>query len=179
MCLICVPPGPSHLCGPAPYASVVYNTAPVVCPAPLTASLVLSSRFENIEVAERVLRDLCERAGCNEEDLRPLLSALWEALANAIRHGNRRQADRRVLVEYAVDDDAAVITVYDQGEGFDPDTVPDPTAPENLLRPSGRGIFFMKQLMDRVEFTSPPAGGTCVTMKRRLNSTVRSADNEE
>jgi len=151
----------------------------VVCPTPLTASLVLSSRFENIEVAERVLRDLCERAGCDEDDLRPLLSALWEALANAIRHGNRRQVDRRVLVEYSVDGNAAVITVHDQGEGFDPEAVPDPTAPENLLRPSGRGIFFMKQLMDRVEFTSPPAGGTCVTMRRRLNATARSTDNEE
>jgi serine/threonine-protein kinase RsbW len=135
------------------------------------ARLSLSSRFENIEVAERVLLELCDGVGCAEEDRTPLLTSLREAVANAVRHGNRLDLGLRVGVEYTVDPRRIVIRVTDEGEGFDPATVPDPTAPENLLRPGGRGIFFMKQLMDRVVIEGRPGGGTLVTMTRHLNGT--------
>ena len=131
----------------------------------------LSSRFENIDVAERVLLALCEEAGCAEEDRTPLLTTLREAVANAVRHGNRLDLARRVGVEYAIGSREIVLRVTDEGEGFDPEAVPDPTAPENLLRPGGRGIFFMKQLMDRVVIEGRPKGGTLVTMTRRLQPT--------
>ncbi len=156
-----------------------YNSPSVTTAAPLSASLVLASRFENIEVAEHVLRDLCAKVDCGEEDLRGLLSALWEGLANAIRHGNQQKPQRRVEVEYSVGRTRVVITIRDQGEGFEVEDVPDPTEPENLLRPNGRGIFFMKQLMDRVEFERSPEGGTVVVMERCLNRDVGSSHNEE
>ncbi|HHQ48280.1 MAG TPA: ATP-binding protein [Acidobacteria bacterium] len=143
------------------------------------ARMSLSSRFENIEVAERVLVDLCDSVGCPEEDRTPLLTSLREAVANAVRHGNRLDLERRVGVEYEIDSREIVIRVTDEGEGFDPAAVPDPTAPENLLRPGGRGIFFMKQLMDRVVIEGRPTGGTLVTMTRRLQRTKAGEDLHE
>jgi serine/threonine-protein kinase RsbW len=138
--------------------------------AKLEASLVLASRFENIEVAERVLVDLCHRAGCAEDEEYWLVTSLREAVANAIRHGNRRDPERRVRVACAIEDSTVTIRVEDEGEGFDPADIPDPTDPENLLRPSGRGIFYMRQFMNRVDFSSTAAGGTAVVMVKDLAS---------
>ncbi len=151
----------------------------MAAPSSLSAHLILASRFETIEVAERALRDLCERAGCGGDEQYWLVSALREAVANAIRHGNRQDPELRVLVDYTIQEREATIRVEDEGEGFEPRQVPDPTSPENLLRPSGRGIFYMRQFMDRVEFSRATAGGTVVIMVRRLQPTTRSSDDEE
>lgn len=142
---------------------------------PLQAHLVLSSRFENIEVAERALLDLCEQAGCGGEDEYWLVTALREAVANAVRHGNNEDPNRKVVVRFRIDYRAVQIRVVDEGTGFDPESVPDPTAPENLLRPSGRGIFYMRQFMSRVEFNRSTTGGTEVLMIRQLQPTTRSS----
>jgi serine/threonine-protein kinase RsbW len=138
--------------------------------AKLHASLVLASRFENIEVAERALLDLCHRAGCAEDEEYWLVTALREAVANAVRHGNRQDPDRLVRVAYTIANSTVTIRVEDEGEGFDPADIPDPTDPENLLRPSGRGIFYMRQFMNRVDFGPTAAGGTAVVMVRDLAS---------
>lgn len=142
----------------------------------LRANLVLTSRFENIEVAERALLDLCRRAGCAADVEYWLATALREAVANAVRHGNKQDPERMVQVEYRIHDSTITICVEDEGEGFDPADVPDPTDPENLLRPSGRGIFYMRQFMNRVEFRLTPHGGTAVTMERDLRTSA--ADND-
>ena len=134
----------------------------------LAAHLELSSRYPNIELAERALLDLCTRAGVEGDDGYWLVTALREAAANAIRHGNREASELRVVIDIAVDDGEITIRVADQGEGFDLDAVPDPTDPDFLLRPSGRGIFYMRQFMSRVEFSRAPGGGTIVEMSRRL-----------
>ena len=134
----------------------------------LMANLVLASRFENIEVAERALLDLCRRAGLGGDDDYWLVTALREALANAVRHGNKQNPDRHVRVAYVVENSTVTITIEDEGAGFDPQDIPDPTDPENLLRPNGRGIFYMRQFMNHVEFSSSPGGGTAVRMVRDL-----------
>jgi serine/threonine-protein kinase RsbW len=136
----------------------------------LCAHLELSSRFENIEVAERALVDLCAHAGYTSDDAYRVVTALREATANAIRHGNRQDPERTVTIDVRIDDDEVSIRVEDQGEGFDLDDVPDPTDPGYLLRPSGRGIFYMRQFMTCVEFSRAPGGGTIVEMSRRLES---------
>ena len=143
---------------------------------PLRAHLVLASRFENIEVAERALRDLCDEAGCDGDDVYWIVTALREALANAVRHGNRSDPGRKVVVEYSVDGCAVSIRIDDEGTGFDPTTIPDPTEPENLLRPNGRGIFYMQQFMNQVEFSRTPTGGTSVLMVKKLQPTVKEND---
>jgi len=134
----------------------------------LRANLVLASRFENIEVAERALLDICRRAGFEGDDDYWLVTALREALANAVRHGNRQDPERHVRVAYIVENSTITITVEDEGDGFDPQDIPDPTDPENLLRPNGRGIFYMRQFMNHVEFSPAPDGGTAVRMVRDL-----------
>ncbi len=134
----------------------------------LEASLILASRFENIEVAERALVDLCQRAGCADDEEYWLVTALREAVANAVRHGNDQDPNRVVRVAYSINSSTVTIRVEDEGEGFNPEEIPDPTDPENLLRPSGRGIFYMRQFMNRVEFSTTPAGGTAVVMVKDL-----------
>ena len=132
--------------------------------ATLRADLVLASRFENIEVAERALVDLCHRAGCEDDEEYWLVTALREAVANAVRHGNRQDPERLVRVAYSIVNSTVTIRVEDEGEGFNPNDIPDPTDPKNLLRPSGRGIFYMRQFMSRVDFGSTATGGTSVVM---------------
>jgi serine/threonine-protein kinase RsbW len=136
----------------------------------LHANLVLASRFENIEVAERALVDLCHRAGCADDEEYWLVTALREAVANAVRHGNQQDPGRVVKIAYEIVNSTVTIRVEDEGEGFDPEDIPDPTDPENLLRPSGRGIFYMRQFMNRVDFSPTPAGGTAVVMVKELAS---------
>jgi serine/threonine-protein kinase RsbW len=136
----------------------------------LEASLILASRFENIEVAERALVDLCQRAGCGDDEEYWLVTALREAVANAVRHGNDHDPNRVVRVAYSINNSTVTIRVEDEGEGFNPEEIPNPTDPENLLRPSGRGIFYMRQFMNQVEFSTTPAGGTAVVMVKNLAS---------
>ena len=136
----------------------------------LHANLVLASRFENIEVAERALVNLCQRAGCASDEEYWLITALREAVANAVRHGNRQDPERVVRVAYSIENSTITIRVEDEGQGFNPEDIPDPTDPENLLRPNGRGIFYMRQFMNRVDFSPTPAGGTEVVMVKELAS---------
>jgi serine/threonine-protein kinase RsbW len=144
----------------------------------MQAHLILSSRFENIEVAERTLIDLVAQAEGDGDDEYWLVTALREALANAIRHGNRQNPALKVWVDFTIENNTLTIRVEDEGEGFAPEELPDPTDPENLLRPSGRGIFYMKQFMDQVDFDSTSQGGTSVTMVRKLHAGRRSNDEE-
>ena len=137
----------------------------------LRANLALASRFENIEVAERALLDLCRRAGWPSDEDYWLVTALREAVANAVRHGNRQDPKKLVRLEYTVHDSTVTIVIEDEGEGFDLGDVPDPTNPENLLRPSGRGIFYMRQFMSRIEFSRTANGGTTVLMEKKLDAT--------
>jgi serine/threonine-protein kinase RsbW len=141
--------------------------------------LILTSRYENIEIAERALVDLCNRTECAEDQRYWLVTALREAAANAIRHGNQQDPEQLVRIDLSVDDRDVSIRIEDEGEGFDFDAIPDPTDPENLLRPSGRGIFYMRQFMNRVEFDRTPGGGTVVEMVGNLQPTTRSSADEE
>jgi serine/threonine-protein kinase RsbW len=77
---------------------------------------------------------------------------ITEALANAILYGNRKDSGKRVQVAVALTTTAVVVEVTDEGNGFDPHSIPDPTLPENLHRTGGRGVFLIRQLMDEVEY---------------------------
>ena len=137
----------------------------------LRASLALASRFENIEIAARTLAELCRQAGHDGDADYWLATALREAVANAVRHGNQNDPTREVRVDYEIVDSVVTIRVEDDGDGFDPSDIPDPTDPANLLRPSGRGIFYMRQFMNHVEFGRSSSGGTAVVMVRDLAQT--------
>ncbi len=83
-------------------------------------------------------------------------TAIEEAVSNAIHHGNDNDPRRKVTIEYTADEGSIEIEIEDEGTGFDPESIPDPTRPENVDIPSGRGIMLMRVYMSEVEFT--PAG---------------------
>ena len=87
-----------------------------------------------------------------------VMVALLEAVNNAIIHGNQRNFDKYVTVRMTISDGKIELCVTDQGSGFDPNLVDDPSRPENLFRPNGRGLYFIRQLMDEVEINSGQDG---------------------
>lgn len=130
--------------------------------------LSIGSRFENIELVQVVLKNALLRLGVDEDKRHWIDIAVREAVANAIKHGNEQNPDKKVVVDLTVEGEELVIRVQDEGAGFDPGRVHDPLAPENLLRPNGRGIFYMKSFMDEINYGSAPGGGTLVTLRKRL-----------
>ena len=133
----------------------------------------LSSRYPNIELAEALLDTLCREHGVGEEAEHWIGMALREALANAIRHGNRQDSAKRVLLAFLSDAETLTIEVGDEGAGFVPDDVADPLAPENQMKTSGRGIFYMRTFMDEVTFSRGETGGTLLTLKKNVRTTSR------
>ena len=128
----------------------------------------LSSRFENIEMAQHLCGKLLEGWDLNEETTHWILMALREALANAIKHGNRQDVAKRVHLEMDVKDHTLKIRIRDEGTGFDPAKVADPLATENRLKTSGRGIFYMKTFMDEVRFSQADGGGMEIVLTKDL-----------
>jgi serine/threonine-protein kinase RsbW len=130
--------------------------------------ITISSRFENIELVQVIAEHLCENAGVDEDGSHWIGMAVREAVANAIKHGNLVDESKRVRIEARVEATEVVVRITDQGPGFDLAEVKDPLAPENLLRPGGRGIFYMRQLMDQVDFRFGEDGGTEVVLKKTV-----------
>lgn len=132
--------------------------------------LIIGSQFEDIELVQIVVEESLRKLDLADEDAHSISLAVQEAVANAIKHGNRQNPDKRVEIDFGVDNDEVVIEVTDQGAGFDPQRIRDPLTPGNLLRPNGRGIFFMSNFMDDIDFSFRPEGGTVVTLRKRLTS---------
>jgi serine/threonine-protein kinase RsbW len=130
--------------------------------------LDVGSRFENIELVQVVLRDSLERLGVDEDTRHWVDVAVREAVANAIKHGNAQDPGKQVHVDLFREGDEVVIQVEDEGIGFDPAQLQDPLAPENLLKPNGRGIFYMKSFMDDIHYGPRPGGGTIVTLRKKV-----------
>ncbi len=99
----------------------------------------------------RILEDVV-RCGYDEDATFAIKLALEEAMTNAVRHGNARDEKKKITVRWAVSPEMVVICVRDEGRGFDPDQIPDPTAPERIALPSGRGIMLMRAYMTEVTF---------------------------
>jgi serine/threonine-protein kinase RsbW len=140
--------------------------------------LDLGSRFENIELVQVVLRDALVQLGMDEDARHWVDVAVREAIANAIKHGNLQNPEKKVHVDLSLDGDELVIQVGDEGPGFDPAQIHDPLAPENLLRPNGRGIFYMKSFMDEIHYGTRPEGGTVVTLRKRLTRAPELPDDQ-
>jgi serine/threonine-protein kinase RsbW len=115
-------------------------------------TLEFASKGENITIIERLVDDLCERHHIQEEHYGNILIALTEAVNNAIYHGNKQDPDKKVIVKYHADEDEFQFIIEDEGPGFDFENVPDPTSPENIEKPNGRGVFLMRHLSDEIGF---------------------------
>ena len=117
-------------------------------------TLIVSSDVAAVErVCERLLAEAAAQA-FEEDDLFAIHLALEEALMNAAKHGNALDPNKEVNVEYEVTAEKFDVTVTDQGDGFDPDALPDPRSKENLYKYGGRGVLLMRAYMDVVEFNS-------------------------
>lgn len=127
--------------------------------------VVIPSETERgYEVQERILALLEERA-YSQKDLFGVKLALEEALVNAIKHGNGLDPDKMVRVRYEISSEKVSIDIEDEGAGFDPADVPDPTDDENLEKPSGRGLMLMKAFMTSIEYNT--RGNRVIMVKHR------------
>jgi serine/threonine-protein kinase RsbW len=126
--------------------------------------LTLENRLAEVSRAEEAILQAITEHGFSEADSFAVKLALEEALANAIKHGNAGDPEKHVTVEFCIEGGCVRISISDEGEGFDPADVPDPTLDENLTKPYGRGVMLMRTYMDEVSYNQ---AGNCVTMIKR------------
>ena len=139
----------------------------------------IQSSFEMVDLVQVVFESLSTQVGFDEDVSHWMSVAIRESVTNAVRHGNKLDSEKRVLICFEVKDGELRVSVEDEGAGFDPGEIPDPLAEENLLRASGRGIFFMKNFMDEVTYEFKPNRSTRVTMVKRLEPDGDGPDDSE
>ncbi len=134
----------------------------------MRAYLDLETRIEWVELVMSIFARACDDSGYDTDTAHWMGAAVREAVTNGMRHGNRMDRTRRlrVRIETPAGGRPLEVSVEDEGEGFDADAVPDPLREENLLKESGRGIFFMRQFMDEVDWKRVPGGGTRVILRK-------------
>jgi serine/threonine-protein kinase RsbW len=137
---------------------------------PETVERSLESTLDSVDNAEEIAVGLAQRAGFNEEDLMKIGMAVRESMVNAVVHGNRYNAHKKVQFSVGHNGERFTVRITDEGEGFDYENVPDPLAPENLMRTSGRGIFLIRSFMDEFQMRRLEPGGTEVTLVKYLVS---------
>ncbi|MBL4560443.1 MAG: ATP-binding protein [Labilibaculum sp.] len=124
--------------------------------------LIFPSELENITRVERLIDEISSSHNLSSEVYGKISVAIIEAVNNAILHGNQLDINKKVKIEYDIDDESISFVVGDEGKGFDFSNIPDPTLPENLEKTHGRGIFLMNHLADDIEFAE---NGAIVEMK--------------
>ncbi len=129
-----------------------------------TLDLALESSLESVDLAEADILREARALGFDEDDLHKIGISVRECMVNAVVHGNRYNARKKVYVKVSRTPDRIAISIADEGEGFDPSAVPDPLANENLLRFSGRGVMLMRAFMDEFEVSLRDPKGTEVRM---------------
>ena len=139
-----------------------------------TVRLEFNSVFEMVDFVQIVSDHMGRSVGLDEDSLHWVGVAIRESVINAIKHGNRHDAAKHVFVEFEATTADVVpelsIRVRDQGEGFEPEEVANPLAPENLLKSSGRGIFLIRNFMDDVQLQRAPEGGMEIRMVKRVQA---------
>jgi serine/threonine-protein kinase RsbW len=118
-----------------------------------TVMMELNSQPESLSAVEKIVEEIKSKFNVNEDSYGNMLVAVTEAVSNAIYHGNRLDPKKKIVLSYQHNDGSLSFTITDQGPGFDYYNLPDPTAPENLEKECGRGIFLMKHLSDQVIFS--------------------------
>lgn len=128
-------------------------------------AMEIESLPSEIHTVEEELERFCRRVGLKKDDVENFGIATTEMVNNAIRHGNKNQHDKKVYVKFEKQPAKMIVTVRDSGDGFIPENVADPLAPENIFKDSGRGIFIVRMLMDEVKFNITKKGTEVVLIK--------------
>jgi serine/threonine-protein kinase RsbW len=136
----------------------------IIDKAPVQRDVVIPSDMTAVREIQTEIEEGLQRFGFEESEAFSIKMAVEEAVVNAIKHGNQFDPAKTVTVRYSIDLDVFQVSVTDQGPGFDPEDVPDPTAPENLERPCGRGLLLMRYYMNEVNIQD---GGNTIVMSRQ------------
>ncbi len=128
----------------------------------------LDSTLESVDTAEDLVVREALRAGFAEDEQHQIGMSVRECMVNAVVHGNRYSSNKKVHLDIERSEDSLIITVGDEGEGFELSSLPDPLAPENLLRQSGRGLLLIGAFMDEFDLHPRPGGGTEVRLIKKL-----------
>ena len=130
-------------------------------------SLTLPSTLGSVDTLEQTAEDFAARAGFDADSAPNIAMAVREAAVNAVLHGNAYDSSKNVTASFEATPESLTIRIADQGAGLDPATIPDPLAPENILRGSGRGIFLIRAFMDEVHFRQLHPGTELTLIKHR------------
>ncbi|HZQ20003.1 MAG TPA: ATP-binding protein [Terriglobales bacterium] len=128
----------------------------------------LDSTLETVDKAEQAASQIASDTGFGEDEVMQIAMAVREAAVNAVLHGNAYDPEKKVALEFERTSHDLVITIRDQGKGLDPASIPDPLAPDNLLKTSGRGIFLIRSFMDDVEI-HPSSTGTEIKLIKHVH----------
>lgn len=132
----------------------------------MKSNIQFPSKIENISIIERLVDELTQQYRINSEIYGNMLVSMVEAVNNAIIHGNKLDESKSVKVEYEIDNDVFMFSIKDEGNGFDYKNLPDPTSPENIEKPHGRGIFLISHLVDELSFED---NGSKLCVKIKIN----------
>jgi serine/threonine-protein kinase RsbW len=128
----------------------------------------LDSTLESVDVAEALVIEAARKTGFDEDEQHSIGMAVRECMVNAVVHGNRYSSKKKVHMATEQTEEGLVVTIGDEGEGFDMSSLPDPLAPENLMRQSGRGLLLIRAFMDDFDLHPRPGGGTEVRLVKNL-----------
>ena len=139
-------------------------------PAPQRVSYRLESTLDSVNKAEQMADQVASQAGFDEDTRGGISMAVREGMINAVLHGNAYDSAKHVNLTFEQTGPELIVTIADEGKGFIPEEVPNPLAPENLLKESGRGIFLMRTFMDEVRFRKLNSGTEITLIKRLQNN---------
>ena len=128
----------------------------------------MSTAIEIMEPVQNLVTDICHQAGFMEEEAYWIALAVREALNNSILHGNQMDNQKRIFLTFELRDDRLLFTIEDEGPGFAKNKIPDPLLPENTLRGSGRGIFYIRKFMDDVDLSCVDKKGARICMMKKI-----------
>jgi serine/threonine-protein kinase RsbW len=134
-------------------------------------SYTLDSTLETVDTAEQAATRIATDQGFGEDEVMQIAMAVREATVNAVLHGNAYDPSKKVNLDFEKTASDLVITIRDQGRGLDLAKLPDPLAPDNLLKTSGRGIFLIRSFMDKVEIR-PSQTGTEIKLVKHVHGTA-------
>jgi serine/threonine-protein kinase RsbW len=132
--------------------------------------VIISSALENLDLIQALTDCITHYMSFDGDSAHRIGMSVRESVTNAIQHGNKLDLGKKVDIRFEVRTDRLSISVRDQGNGFNPEDVPNPLEAENLLKPSGRGIFYIRTFMDEVEFRHLSQGGMEVYMVKKVSS---------
>ena len=135
-------------------------------------NLTLDSVLASVEIVEETAERFARDAGFDEDTASQIAMVSREAAVNAVIHGNKYDSAKHVNASFEMTDKAVTIQIADEGPGLDTETIPDPLAPENILRTSGRGIFLMRAIMDEVHFCRLNPGTEIKLVKLRVQKEI-------